>query len=467
MADVKIVEKKIEQEAEQLYERYRDQMDLYEKSIVAKIKGGLHPYDVYALGKQLEAFDIYRAICEEDGNLNQLGKIPTIAYDVITVAYGTSVIPVIASVQPIDEEQGAVYFKNVKAGTTKGSITAGTTFASATSAGTTPTGYASNYVEGEVVGTGDGATTTFSATLAQKPVRSQTVKITLEGSTTVFGQDDGKGNIIGAGVSGTINYTTGEISLTFTTAPESGKKIYASYQSNLELAEDIPSIQTYWDSTTVMARVYALKGSIGLLQSYGMRRRFGLVAEDELARDLVSEINAEIGGDIIRKLAASAPGSVEWSKTPPSGISYYEHKQTFKDALADVESVLVGQAGRGVISVLIAGRNVAAIVSTLPGFTKLTDGSTIGAHIYGTLDGMTVVRVVDASVLDPNKAVAIYKGANPFEAAAVYAPYMPLTVTTTLPAGKNPLGNQRAAAVWAGVEVLVKNFAVTLNVTTS
>ena len=42
---------------------------------------------------------------------------------------------------------------------------------------------------------------------------------------------------------------------------------------------------------------------------------------------------------------------------------------------------------------------------------------------------------------------------------------MPLVVTSTLPAGKNPLSNQRAAAVWAGVEVLVKNFVVGFEVT--
>ena len=101
MDKVELYERKIEQEAERLYERYRDQMDLFEKSLVAKVKGGIQPYDVYALGRQLEAFDIYKAICEEDGNLNQLGKIPNVAYDVITVAYGTSVVPIIASVQPM------------------------------------------------------------------------------------------------------------------------------------------------------------------------------------------------------------------------------------------------------------------------------------------------------------------------------------------------------------------------------
>jgi len=97
---LKLMDQKIKADAEVLYEKYRGQMDLLKGSLLAKAKGGIEPYDVYALGKQLESFDSYLMLCEDDGNLGQLGKIPQIAYDVITVAYGTSVVPFIASVQP-------------------------------------------------------------------------------------------------------------------------------------------------------------------------------------------------------------------------------------------------------------------------------------------------------------------------------------------------------------------------------
>ena len=36
---------------------------------------------------------------------------------------------------------------------------------------------------------------------------------------------------------------------------------------------------------------------------------------------------------------------------------------------------------------------------------------------------------------------------SPFEASLVYAPFMPLVITDTLPNGVNPLKGQRAAAV--------------------
>ena len=53
----------------------------------------------------------------------------------------------------------------------------------------------------------------------------------------------------------------------------------------------------------------------------------------------------------------------------------------------------------------------------------------------------------------------------PFEAPVVYAPYMPLVVTTALPNGINPLLNQKAAAVWAAIESLIPNFVTQLIMT--
>jgi hypothetical protein len=164
-------------------------------------------------------------------------------------------------------------------------------------------------------------------------------------------------------------------------------------------------------------------------------------------------------------LYANAIGSTSWSQTPPAGVGYWEHKKTFVDYLAKAESVLIGNAGRGTINVLIAGRAVSAILQTLDGFVKISDGSTIGPHIFGTLNGIVVIRVPNSQALDTNTVLAIYKGNSPFESAAVYSPFMPLVVTTALPNGLNPLINQKAAAIWAGVDTLVPQFVTKLIVT--
>lgn len=186
-----------------------------------------------------------------------------------------------------------------------------------------------------------------------------------------------------------------------------------------------------------------------------------------MAADLVSAINAEIVNVAIDVLLQNAQGLAQFDRTPPSGVSYFEHKQTFKDVLAHAESNLLDNAGRGTINTMVLGRRVAELVGTLPGFVRLSDGSTVGAHIFGTLDGVVCVRAPHDGILDANTALCLYKGQTPFEAPVVYAPYMPLVVTTALPNGINPLLNQKAAAVWAAVDTLIPTFVTQLNIVQS
>ena len=80
-------------------------------------------------------------------------------------------------------------------------------------------------VTGESIGTGDGTTTDFSGTLTHYPVDKSTISIT-DGTQTVT--DDGSGAFTGDGT-GTINYTTGVYSVSFTSAPASAAAITADY----------------------------------------------------------------------------------------------------------------------------------------------------------------------------------------------------------------------------------------------
>jgi len=473
-------ENKMKKMAERYYEKYRDQMDALDHSILAKARGGSpSSQDYYALGAQLEQYDEYQAICEEEGNIGQLGKIPQIAYDVITAVQAVSIIPVISSVQPIEEERGTVYFKTIRSATKRGSQNVGNVVTDPRSGIVTPSGYSSAYVQNEV-GASTGAVPVapfhYQFTLANAPVRPQAVTIALAGVylTTIYCQDNGTGVLLGTGqligglyvgMSGTINYTNGLVDVYFTSAPPALTNILATYETNFETNADLPLIDTYFDSKPILARIYALKGTIGLLQAYGMRKRFGLIAEDEIAKDIVTEVNKEIGGDLVRKLFAAQMGNTQWSKTPPANISYFEHKQTFKDYLARAEAIMLSNAGRGTITCIIGGRDVCAIIQTLPGWTKLTDGNTLGNHVYGTLDGVTVIRVPESNLLAANKAILMWKGTSPFDTAAIYAPFMPLTVTATLPTAPNPLRQMKAAAVWAGVDVVVPNYITGFEVT--
>ena len=458
----------IEDQAERYYEKYRDQMDMLEDTPLAQVNGGLNKYDAWALGKQLEQYDMMEAMIKEDaGNTNQLGKLPVIAHDVITAVHGVSILPMVASVQPIEDEKGIVFFKQVRSGDTRGSQTDGDVTVDPRQGTVTPSGYSSNVLSSETLVTTVGATLSYSATVAAPPLRSETLKLFLDSAPAVEAEDTGPaeggdpniGILKGVGLSGTVDYTTGQVDIDFAADPLGGNNVIIEYQQNFEKAADIPTIDTFFDSKTIQARVYALKGCMGMLQSFAMKRRFGMQLQEELAKDLVQEINREIGGDMIRKTRAAAVGSTTFSRTLPGGVSEFEHRQAYMFALNDAEAELNGNAGRGTISTLILGRTHAAYISGLPGFTKLYDGASLGAHLYGTLNGITVIRVLEDAVLGAEQGIAMWKGPTPFEAACVWSPFMPLTVTGVIPEAPNPLNNQRAAAVWAGVDTLVAQYA--------
>jgi hypothetical protein len=76
--------------------------------------------------------------------------------------------------------------------------------------------------------TGDGATVGFSSTFSNN-VPIQAGSVVVDDTVEVF-SDDGSGTLTGdQGGTGTVNYTTGLISVTFNTAPTSGQVIQPSF----------------------------------------------------------------------------------------------------------------------------------------------------------------------------------------------------------------------------------------------
>jgi hypothetical protein len=78
-----------------------------------------------------------------------------------------------------------------------------------------------------VFGTGNGSTTTFTGTL-NGPVLPGSLTVT-DPTGTITGTDNGNGVITGTGITGTINYTSGALSVTYSAAPATGANPTATY----------------------------------------------------------------------------------------------------------------------------------------------------------------------------------------------------------------------------------------------
>ena len=94
---------------------------------------------------------------------------------------------------------------------------------------------ASKLITAQVIGTGNGVLTTFAGTLSI-PVLAGSVVVS-DSAQQWWGTDNGAGAIVdvNGGVTGTINYATGAISVTFSSAPPNGNTIKATYGQTASL----------------------------------------------------------------------------------------------------------------------------------------------------------------------------------------------------------------------------------------
>jgi hypothetical protein len=96
-----------------------------------------------------------------------------------------------------------------------------------------------SHTEDEAFGTGDGATKTFSYTLSEvtDPKTAMYPSIT-DGLETFV--DDRDGNMVGnRGGTGTVNYATGKVSVTFNAAPANSAAITCSYYTENAISANL------------------------------------------------------------------------------------------------------------------------------------------------------------------------------------------------------------------------------------
>lgn len=451
-------EQMIEDQVSQLGEKYGKHLNFFESnSVKTKVEGKVGMNDLLGLGQQLENFDKYIEFCEANGSASDLGVIPNIGIDVITASAAQSVVPLMAAIQPIKEQQGTIYFKNVVAGSTRGNLTSGQILLSAKSGRrSASSGYAGEEVFGEDSGvTPDDTAKVFNFVLESAPVRARFVEITIPG-TNVELVDNGKGDLIGLGGSGTINYETGEVDVTFLSAPATGTSVVSTYSTNFEVMSEIPTIRSEYESVGIRAKTFALRADIGLFKSFELTNRFGESANESIAKDLTTELTTEVSNAVVAEAYLNSVGQTVWEQTPPStAISYTEHKLSFFDAIAEAESNVLQASGRSSAqSVLIASSKAAAIIRTLPGFVPAEiTSSAAGAHFFGTLDGKSVIRSL---TLPAKEILYVSKGGTMFDNSIIYAPYMPLMVTQMMQGqDHNPLKSQKGVALQAGIKAVV------------
>ena len=410
------------------------------------------------MGKMLEGLDegsvmrantarmmnnMYRYIrnMDETTRMLNIGDFDRFAFPIVRVLFPNLVLQDLASVQPMPQSIGMVFFVKFTYAQTKGSAVAGS------DAFANPNEYYSDEeIDEEQIGTGDGATVIYNTpALSYTPIKPGTVNITFESTGVELSiTDDGNGNLTGdVGAASTINYVTGAYSFQCSAAPDLGIAINANYLYNMEANTAVPQIDAQITSSPVRARTRKLRTLWSMEAAQDLLDQQGLNIETEQAGAMISKLKAEIDREGINDMARIATNTIAaWSRTPPAGVSYTEHKLSFLDTLVGGQNTIFNSTQIAVGNWMVGGLNVSTLVETLPGFIPAERPKNVrGIYKAGRIGDLdfykdpnfqTLNATTGKMQLAPNSFMIGLKSDNMFETGYIHAPYIMAYTTSKI-----------------------------------
>lgn len=351
-----------------------------------------------------------------------LGPLVPRVLDVVRIFYPNLISNILFDIQIMDRQNGEIFLVKPRFSDTAAGVTAGQEiFANATD-GT----YASETTI-QVIGTGDGTETQFDDDLTPTPVRPGTVVVT---AGAVTGRDNGSGAITGTGITaGTIDYATGAIDIEFAAAPANLAPVTATFRYDSERSpSNIRGVHVDLMNMPVRAEQHPLNYSYSTTAELAASSHLELDLGDILANLSASFIKSERDQLSVNLVvnAATAHASLNFDAGAPTGYSKLGRFAEFEAKLDQGESLIQTTQGRGGVSWLLAGPNVANIIRYCPTFQPATDVvAPIGPHVIGFLRDGTV-PVIKVPRMNANTYVIGFKGYVVGDAATILAEWIPL-----------------------------------------
>jgi hypothetical protein len=374
--------------------------------------------------------DRKQGILSEDTQAVQVGNWEKFGFPVISMVAENLITPELVSVQPLQGPSGNVFFMDYTVGQTKGNIKKGDPIWNSRGGHGPSRNHTSETIESEQIGLGDGSDATFEANLGYVPVRPGTVVITV-GSVTVT--DNGNGTLAGTGLtSGTVDYVSGAVALTFAAAPQAADVITATYDWNSEGSTNLPQMNFQISSAPIYARRHALRGRWSFEAEQMLSALHGLKAEGQISAAISAEIQFEIDREILANLwNIAGAGSNTWNATPATGTSFTEHKLSFTDAINELSMFIYRATSRVMANWVIVGVQGAAILMNHPLFDAAnTKAEVDGITFLGTLNKQYKVYVDPHQA--PDEYLVGYKGDNFMRTGYIFAPWLLLYSTQTI-----------------------------------
>jgi len=361
--------------------------------------------------------------------MNSLGPLAPSVMDIVRIFFPNMIANLIAEIQPIAQPNSSVLTVKPRYTNSGGGVNAGDEVFKKGTDGN----YASDTVTW-ALGTGNAVATNFTATLTPAPIRPGTVRVYVNGAS--IAADNGDGGFHGAALStGTLNYTSGAISVTFGTAPAAAAAITLEYRYDYEInVDNLRGLDIGLNLVPVNAKPHPLKLTWSVASQLAAQAQYSLDVESTLADLAAQFIRKERDWALVSRIsnAATAVTDLNFDATVPNSGNALTKKQHYQDwglKLRRASSFIYNKNQRGNVSFVLAGINAADVISAQANFIPEPTVVPIGAYKIGTLDGVVDV-ILDAS-MDANTYVFGFRGMQLGDAAMIIAEWIPIFVTPT------------------------------------
>lgn len=360
--------------------------------------------------------------------------VPSIA--LTTYQYEKAVLPYLCHQFDLKGNRGLVYYQKITAENTKGdTVKAGDLLGSPKEMGVQPLEFVgTKTVTKEEIGTLEtGATEpTGEMKLKYVPIQPGSLVINVEGMKGYFKDFAQEGNpkvaalypIGGDLGQATINYETGEVTMTLSAAAAtSGGAVNATYARDIETIEggkaNMARAQVSLESKQLEAEDFSVFTETSIYQEALSKAIFGLDWNSQVDEALAALYNKEVANKIVAEIKAAIPAesvATHSLNKLDGGNNDLFNVQFISVVLGKLGALITNASGIGnnKLSTIVINIDVLPIMRALPKFTASNaDFEEVmgGMYLAGLYDGMPVIVGYDP-ILTSGEVVGIYKSKN-------------------------------------------------------
>lgn len=275
----------------------------------------------------------------------------------------------------------------------------------------------------------------YKATAQNAPLRPFTVKILVDG--VPMATDDGNGNIIGTGISGTVAYDTGVTAVAFTTAPAAGSTVDLAYNYDSEVAsnyDNIGSVELQLKDYQFRVKPRPLYVSWSKMTEILLGSTLGIDAEEALIRGVADEFKKAQDFQAVAVAWGVAKGhaATPFNCQGATGEPEVDRMAAFSKAIKLAGSTIYDQLLRGGITKMVAGPQAAAQLYIHPRFDASNRQPEVGIFRTGSVDGVDVYQAPSA-IVPTDEILCVYKNEQvPEDVSIAFGTFIPLYRTQTL-----------------------------------